>query len=141
MREATEILTYAAVLAVVERQVAARAGISCGSLRVLARVAALRQSGADVKAADVVAAKAAAANETRQNLRRLLDSGHLERVGGAVNGRILVPEKGRRVLGELVRGLQRASKQLAAFEPCPPFRRTVPKPQPTGPTATPGDQG
>lgn len=128
MREAAEILGYAAVLAVVEQQVAGRAGISCGSLRVLVRVAALTESGAKVRVVDVLAAKASAPGESRQNIKRLLASGHLERLAGPVVGRLTVPEKGRRVLGEMVRGLQRARKQLVSFEPCPPFRRVVPKP-------------
>ena len=127
MKEAPEIIQLAAVLAVVEQQTAGRAGISCGSLRVLTRVSALSQSGAHVRAADVVAAKAAAPGETRQNLKRLLASGHLERNGGPVKGWLVVSEAGRRVLAELVRGMQRARKQLVSFEPCPPFRRVVPK--------------
>jgi hypothetical protein len=127
MREAAEIIGYAAVLAIVEQQVAGRAGISTGSLRVLTRISALTETGAIVRAADVVAAKAAAPSETRQNLKRLLASKHLERRGGPVNGRLLIPEAGRIVLAELVRGVQRARKQLMSFEPCPPFRRVVPK--------------
>lgn len=74
-----------------------------------------------------MAAKAAAPGETHQNLKRLLASGHLERKGDPVNGRLVVPEAGRRVLAELVYGIQRARKQLVSFEPCPPFRRIVPK--------------
>lgn len=127
MIEPQEIIEFAAVLAVTEQQIAGRAGIFCGSLRVLSRVSALSQSGAHVRAADVIAAKAAAPGETRQNLKRLLASGHLERKGGPVNGRLVVPEAGRKVLAELVRGMHRARRQLVSFEPCPPFRRTVPK--------------
>lgn len=140
MTESLEIIQFAAVLAVVEQQTAGRAGISCGSLRVLTRVSALSQSGARVRAADVVAAKAAAPGETRQNLKRLLASGHLAREGGPVKGSLVVPEAGRKVLAELVRGMQRARKQLVCFEPCPPFRRVVPKKKaPEFPT--PEDQG
>ncbi len=138
MKEASEILQVAAVIGIVEQQTAGRAGISYGSLRVLTRVAALTQSGAHVRAADVVAAKAAAPGETRLNLKRLLASGHLEREGGPVNGWLVVPEAGRRVLAELVRGVQRARKQLVSFEPCPPFRRVVPKRPATKPTAENG---
>lgn len=127
MKEAFEIIEFAAVLAVVEQQSAGRAGISLSSLRVLIRVAALTHSGARIRAADVVAAKAAASSETRQSLKRLLESGHLDRQGGPVKGRLLVSEAGRKVLAEFARGSQRARKQLVSFEPCPPFRRVTPK--------------
>ncbi len=127
MKDAAEIIQLVAVLAVVEQQSAGRAGISVGSLRVLTRVSALCQSGAHVRAYDVVAAKAAAPGETRVNLKLLLASGHLERKGGPVNGRLVVPEAGRRVLAELVRGIERARRQLVSFEACPPFRRVTPK--------------
>lgn len=127
MLEATQTLGYAAVLAVVEQQIAGRAGISCGSLRVLVRVSVLKQSGALICAADVVKAKAAAPGETRQNIKRLLASGHLERQGGPVNGRLTVSESGRNVMAEFVRGLHRARRLLLSFESCPPFRRVVPK--------------
>jgi len=129
MQEAAELIGYAAVLAIVEQQIAGRAGVSCGSLRVLARIATLRGSGATVRAADVVAAKAAAPGETRQNIKRLLASGHLERHGGPANGKLAVSEAGRKVLAEFVRGLHRARRQLVCFKPCPPFRRVVPKKQ------------
>jgi hypothetical protein len=129
MREDAELIGYAAVLAIVEQQIAGRAGISCGSLRVLTRIATLRASGATVRAADVVAAKAAASGETRQNIKRLLTSGHLERHGGPVNGKLAISATGRKVLAELIRGLHRARRQLICFEPCPPFRRVVPKKQ------------
>ena len=57
-----------------------------GSLRVLLRVKVLTSTGVRLRVADLIASKAAAASETRQNVKRLLASGHLERVGGPAAG-------------------------------------------------------
>lgn len=127
MRKDADLLPFFAVLPVVEAQVAGRAGVTRGSLRVLARIAALTDTGVTTRAADVVAAKAAAPNETRLNLRRLLASGHLERHGGPVAGRLHLTLAGRKVLAELLRGWERARRSLMSFQPCPPFRRTTPR--------------
>jgi hypothetical protein len=127
-KEAAELAQYAAVLGIVEQQQAQRAGLTVGSLRVLLRVKVLTSSGVRLRVADLIASKAAAASETRQNVKRLLASGHLERVGGPVAGYLVVSPTGRLVVAAMLRGLERARRAFISFEQCSPFRRAVPIP-------------
>ena len=127
MRPENELIAYAAVQNTVETQVAGRAGLCLGQLRALLRVAALRQTGAHIRTADVLAARAAAPAATRRHLRALLASGHLDRTGGPVRGHLTLTLAGRKVLAEFSRGWERARRSLISFQPCPPFRRTTPR--------------
>ena len=124
-KEAAELAQYAAVLGIVEQQQAQRAGLTVGSLRVLLRVKVLTSTGVRLRVADLIASKAAAASETRQNVKRLIASGHLERVGGPVAGYLVVSHAGRLVIGEMLRGLERARRAFISFMPCEPFRRVA----------------
>lgn len=129
-KEAAELAQYVAVLGIVEQQQAQRIGLTVGSLRVLLRVKVLTNTGLRLRVADLVASKAAAASETRQNVKRLLASGHLERVGGPVAGYLVVSPTGRLVVAAVLRGLERARQAFISFRPCEPFRRVVPRPSP-----------
>jgi hypothetical protein len=128
-KEAAELAQYAAVLSIVEQQQAQRADMTVGSLRVLLRVKVLTSTGVRLRVADLIASKTAA-SETRQNVKRLLTSGHLERVGGPVAGYLVVSQAGRLVVAAMLRGLERARQAFISFEPSVPFRRVVPKRQP-----------
>jgi hypothetical protein len=126
-KEAQELAQYVAVMSVTEQQQARRVGLTLGSLRVLVRVKVLTDCGLRLRVADLITSHTAAAGETRQNVKRLLASGHLEREGGPVAGRLLISESGRMVVAEMMRGLERARVALVCFEPCGPFRRVVPR--------------
>ena len=126
-KEAAELAQYAAVLGIVEQQQAQRAGLTVGSLRVLLRIKVLTSTGVRLRVADLIASKAAAASETRQNVKRLLVSGHLERVGGPVAGYLVVSHAGRLVVAAMLRGLERARRGFISLQPCAPFKRVVPK--------------
>lgn len=118
---------YVAVLGIVEQQQAHRVGLTLGSLRVLVRVKVITDSGIWLRVADLLASGAAAPNETRLNVKRLLASGHLEREGGPVAGCLRVSQTGRMVVAQMMLGLERARMAFIRFEPCGPFRRIVPK--------------
>jgi hypothetical protein len=122
-KEAAELAQYAAVLGIVEQQQAQRAGLTVGSLRVLLRIKVLTSTAVRLRVADLIASKAAAGSETRQNVKRLLASGHLERVGGPVSGYLVVSHTGRLVVAAMLRGLERARRAFISFEQCRPFRR------------------
>jgi len=125
--EAKQLAQYVAVVGVAEQQQAQRAGLTLGSLRVLVRVKVLKDSGIRLRVADLLASGAAAPNETRQNVKRLLASGHLERVGGPVAGYIHISQTGRTVVAEMMRSLERARRAFVSFKPASPFRRVAPK--------------
>jgi len=118
---------YVAVVGIVEQQQAHRAGLTLGSLRVLVRVKVITDSGARLRVADLLASGAAAPNETRLNVQRLLASGHLAREGGPVAGSLHISQTGRIVVAQMMRGLERARMAFICFEPCGPFRRVAPK--------------
>jgi hypothetical protein len=114
---------YLAVAELALTAQADRLGVGVGVLRVLVQLAALRSSGATVKASDMQAAGLASERTLVINLAECKRLGWVE----SKNGKLGVLSAGRAVVAKLSLAWDRSASQLAAFTEAIPYR-----PRPAG---------